>query len=351
MSVSGSFNSQLPNITLFTTGGTISGTSPNHFDTSTYQIGKLDGEMLLRGVPELPSIANVRSVQVANVGSHDIEPTVLVDMAQRIQRELDDPLTQGVVVTHGTDTLEETGFFLDLTIKSEKPVVMVGAMRPASAISSDGPRNLLLGVSLAANPGARSRGVMIALNDRIGSARFTTKTNPNRVDAFRAAEQGFLGVFTDPARPLFFYPPTRPLGHRHFDVSNRPAAGGWPKVEILYGYQGLEAGLFRSAVELGAKGVVLAGVGEGWWPTTAMAEVRRVAASHGVAVLMSRRPLDGYVNGTEESGSYAGGCGFLDPPRCRIQLQLCLEMDLGKEAMAAVFRPGSLEPGSSLLNG
>lgn len=337
--LSGYFNSELPNVTLFATGGTISGTSPNLLDTSTYQIGSLGFQTLIDGVPGLENIANVRGVQVDKVGSHDIEAKILIDMAQRIQHELDNPLTQGVVVTHGTDTLEETAFFLDLVIQSEKPVVMVGAMRPASAIGADGPRNLLHGVALAASTDARDRGVMIALNDRIGSARFTTKTNANRVDAFRAAEQGFLGVFADPARPLFFYPPSRPLGHRHFDVSRTPPAAGLPKVDILYGHQGLEPGLFEAAVARGARGVVLAGVGEGWWPTAAMAEVRRVARERGVTVLMSRRPLDGYVSGTGENVEAAGGCGFLDPARCRIQLQLCLEMGIGREDMAAVFLP------------
>lgn len=336
--VSGYFNSELPNVTLFATGGTISGTSPNLLDTSTYEIGSLSFQTLIDGVPGLENIANVRGVQVDKVGSHDIEAKILIDMAQRIQHELDNPLTQGVVVTHGTDTLEETAFFLDLVIQSEKPVVMVGAMRPASAIGADGPRNLLLGVALAASTQARNRGVMIALNDRIGSARFTTKTNANRVDAFRAAEQGFLGVFADPARPLFFYPPSRPLGHRHFDVSRKPPAAGLPKVDILYGHQGLEPGLFEDAVARGARGVVLAGVGSGWWPTAAMAEVRRVARERGVTVLMSRRPLDGYVSATGENIEAAGGgCGFLDPARCRIQLQLCLEMGISREDMAAVF--------------
>lgn len=339
MPSSDSFNSELPNITLLATGGTISGTSQDLLDISTYQIGSLGFQPLIDGVPGLENIANVKGVQVGRVGSHDIEAKLLIELAQIIQQELDSPLTQGVVVTHGTDTLEETAFFLDLVIKSEKPIVMVGAMRPASAISADGPRNLMLGVSLAANEDARNRGVMIALNDRIGSARFVTKTNANRVDAFRAPEQGFLGVFANPARPLFYYPPSRPLGHRHFDVSHKSPAAGLPKVDILYGYQGLEAGLFESAVTLGAKGIVLAGVGEGWWPTAAMAEVRRVARERAVAVLMSRRSLEGYVSGPWEKGSDPGWCGFLDPARCRIQLQLCLEAGIGKDDMAAVFRP------------
>lgn len=333
------FDSRLPNITLVATGGTISGMSPNLLDTSTYQIGSLGFQPLIDGVPGLENMANIKGIQFHRIGSHDMETGVLIDLAQIIQSELDNPLTQGVVVTHGTDTLEETAFFLDLVVKSEKPIVMVGAMRPASAIGADGPRNLLLAVSLAASEDARNRGVMIALNDRIGSARYTTKTNANRVDTFRAAEQGFLGVFADPARPLFFYPPSRPLGHRHFDMSHKSLSAGLPKVDILYGYQGLEAGLFEAAVARGARGMVLAGVGAGWWPTAAMAEVKRVAGERGVAVLMSRRPLDGYVSGAGENGSDAGGCGFLDPARCRIQLQLCLEVGMTKEDMATVFRP------------
>ena len=334
-------NTTLPNVTIFATGGTIASGSSNLHDTSTYQIGSLGFQKLIDAVPNLTTISNIRGVQVANVGSHDVRAELLVRLAQQIQRELDNTSTQGVVVTHGTDTLEETAFFLDLTIKSEKPIVVVGAMRPATAISADGPMNLLHAVALATDRSARNRGVMIVMNDRIGSARFTTKTNANRVDAFKAVEQGFLGVFAN-VRPLFFYPPSRALGHRHFDISQKSPRTGLPKVDILYGHQELEAGLFRSAVNLGAKGMVLAGVGGGWWPTTAMDEIRQIAREHAVPLIMSRRPQDGYVGGT---GSWPLGCGFLDAARCRIQLQLCLELGLDKEdALETVFQhPGEVD--------
>lgn len=328
------FDNKLPNITIFATGGTIAGASLNHHDTSTYQIGSLGFQNLIDSVPNLTTISNVKGVQIANVGSHDIRTELLIHMAQQIQQELDSPLTQGVVVTHGTDTLEETAFFIDLTVKSEKPVVVVGAMRPATTISADGPMNLLHAIALAASASARNRGVMIAMNDRIGSARFTTKTNANRVDAFRAVEQGFLGVFVD-ASPIFFYPPSRPLGHHHFNISHKTPDSGLPKVDILYGHQELEAGLFKSAVELGARGIVLAGVGGGWWPTIAMAEIKQVAMEHGVFLMMSRRPQDGYVDG---AGSGSLGCGFLDPSRCRIQLQLCFDLGLGKNKIERIFQ-------------
>lgn len=327
------FSPKLPNITVFATGGTIAGSSLNSHDTTRYEIGSLGFQHLIDNIPELCSVSNIRGVQVANVGSHNIRSETLIHMAQEIQRDLDNPYTQGAVVTHGTDTLDETAFFLDLTIKSEKPVVVVGAMRPATAISADGPMNLLNAIALAASKSARGRGVMIVMNERIGAARFTSKTNANRLDAFRAGDHGFLGVFEN-VRPIFFYPSSRPLGHHHFDISQRSASAGLPKVDILFGYQGLEPALFKSAVDLGAKGVVLAGVGAGWWPTLAWEEVKMVAEERGIPVMLSRRPMEGYVDGS----SGGAGCGFLDPQRCRIQLQLCLEQGLDRKAMESIFQ-------------
>lgn len=327
------FDPKLPNITIFATGGTIAGSAISGKDMSRYEIGSLDVGALIDAVPDVCNIGNIRGVQVANVGSHNIRSDILVNIAHEIQHDLDNPHTQGVVLTHGTDTLEETAFFLDLTLKSEKPVVAVGAMRPATAISADGPMNLLTSVSLAASPTASGRGVLMAMNDRIGAARFTTKTNANRVDSFKAVEQGYLGVFEN-THPVFFYPPSRPLGHRHFDISRTSASRSLPKVDILYGYQGLEPSLFDAAVDLGARGVVLAGVGGGWWPTLARQQIDAVAERKGVPILTSSRSMSGYVD--DSSGGV--GCGFLDPQRCRIQLQLCLEVGLSKEEIRDVFQ-------------
>ena len=135
------------------------------------------------------------------------------------RQKLADPATQGVVVTHGTDTLAESAFFIDVTVNSPKPVVFVGAMRPATAISADGPMNLLNAVTLAASKDAMNRGTLIALNDRFGSAFYTIKTNSTTVDTFKAEEQGFLGTFTS-AKPYFWFSPATPVGKVTFDVSN-----------------------------------------------------------------------------------------------------------------------------------
>ena len=327
------FDADLPNITVFATGGTIAGSAASDKDMTSYQIGSVDVQDLIDAVPGLCRVGNIRGIQLANVGSHNIRSDVLLHMSQKIQQELDSPLVQGAVVTHGTDTLEETAFFLDLTIQSSKPVVAVGAMRPSTAISADGPMNLLTSVKLAASRSARHRGVMMVLNDRIGAARFTSKTNANRMDSFRAVEQGYLGVFEN-TKPIFFYPPSRPLGHRHFDISQRRPLTGLPKVDILYGHQGLESKLFLAAAELGARGVVLAGVGAGWWPTLAREEVDAIARSKSIPVMTSSRSLSGYVD--DSSGGV--GCGFLDPQRCRIQLQLCLMEGLSLEQIRGVFQ-------------
>lgn len=327
----------LPNITILATGGTIAGYSESKHDTSKYQSGVLGVDSLIRAVPEICDIANIKGIQAANVGSHNVNSMIQTDLAQRVQRHLDDPYTQGVVVTHGTDTLEETAFFLDLTVWSSKPVAVVGAMRPASAYGADGPMNLIESVVLATHEEARDRGVMVVMNDRIGAARYTSKTNANRVDSFEAAEQGFLGTFEsgrNHAEPFFFYPPSRPLGHRHFNITSLPSSRRLPKVDILYGHQELEPGLFRAAVDLGAKGVILAGVGGGWWPTIARREVDEYASANGVSVLTSRRPAWGYVD--DSSGGV--GCGFLDPQKCRIQLQLCLASGLGVAEIEDMFK-------------
>lgn len=332
------FDSRLPNITVFATGGTIAGSGSSSRDMTGYEIGSLGVSALIGAVPELCNISNVRTVQISNIGSHNIRSDTLVRLSRSIQLDLESPYTQGAVVTHGTDTLEETAFFLDLTIHSNKPVVAVGAMRPATAVSADGPMNLLTAVALAADPEARGRGVMVAMNDRIGAARFATKTNANRLDAFRAPEQGYLGVFEN-TTPIFFYPPVRPSGHRHFtlppdDDSEHGKVRTLPKVDILYAHQELEPRLFRSSVDLGARGVVLAGVGAGWWPTAARYEVDAEAARAGVVVMTSSRSQSGFVD--DSSGGI--GCGFLDPQRCRIQLQLCLGLGMSTDEIRDVFR-------------
>ncbi|KAK7754430.1 hypothetical protein SLS62_003725 [Diatrype stigma] len=330
------FNASLPNVTIFATGGTIAGSAASSDQTTGYQAGALGVDVLIDAVPQLWNVSNVRGVQVANVGSPSITPAILLNLTRQVQGALDDPACAGVVVTHGTDTLEESAFFLDLTLRSEKPVVVVGAMRPATAISADGPMNLLAAVTVAADPAARGRGAMIVLNDRISSAYFTTKTNANSLDTFRSAEQGFLGFFVD-IQPKFYSTPSLPLGRPYFDVAGEYMS--LPEVDILYGHEALNPALAEAAVQSGAKGLVLAGMGAGGWTDPGNEVIERLVKDNGTAVVYSRRPADGYV---EPTGSVGYGGGFLNPQKARIMLQLALNAGYGDAQLRQIFEFNSL---------
>lgn len=329
-----SYNASLPNITIFATGGTIAGSASSKDQTTGYQAGALGVQVLIDAVPEILNVSNVKGVQVANVDSGNITPQILLNLTQQIQQELDSEYCQGVVVTHGTDTLEESAFFLDLTVRSEKPVVIVGAMRPATAISADGPINLLEAVTLAATPAARGRGTMVVLNDRIASGYFVTKTNANSLDTFKAFEQGYLGFFID-IEPIFYSTPSTPLGKPYFDLANTTEL---PQVDILYGYQGLNPALATAAVESGAKGLILAGMGAGGWTTPGREAIAKIINETDTAVVYSRRTMDGYVEPSDNPG-YGGG--FLNPQKARITLQLALDAGYGSAQLETLFEFGS----------
>lgn len=325
------FNASLPNITIFATGGTIAGSAASNAQTTGYQAGALGVDILIDAVPELWNVSNVKGVQVANVASGSITPEILLNLTRLVQDALDDPYCQGAVVTHGTDTLEETAFFLDMTVKSEKPIVVVGAMRPATAISADGPINLLEAVTLAGTEAAMNRGTMIVLNDRIGSAFYTTKTHSNSLDTFKAVEQGYLGFFLD-IKPVFYYPPALPLGRTYFNVTG---ASELPEVDILYGHQALQPALATAAVEAGAKGLVLAGMGAGGWTDPGQAVLKTLAEEHGTQIVVSSRTKGGFVEADDELNQY-GGWG-LNPEKARVMLQLALYAEYSSEQLVSLF--------------
>lgn len=183
---------RLPHIVILATGGTIAGSAASNTQTTGYKAGALGVQTLINAVPEMSKIAHVEGEQVANIGSENMTSDIILQLSKRVNALLARDDVDGVVITHGTDTLDETPYFLNLTVKSNKPVVFTAAMRPATAISADGPMNLLEAVTVAADPDARGRGVMVVLNDRIGAARFVTKTNATSLDTFRAPEEAIL---------------------------------------------------------------------------------------------------------------------------------------------------------------
>ena len=199
----------LPTIAILGTGGTIAGKAGSASATTGYVPGSATVEDLLASVPGLEDIANLSSVQVSNIGSEDMTDEIWARLVKETESQLQDPEVTGVVITHGTDTLEETAFMLNQVLKSEKPVVLVGSMRPATSISADGPINLLNAAKVAASPEAKDKGVLVVLNDEIHGARDVTKTNTTNCDTFTSPRLGALGVITG-GRVSFFKESARP---------------------------------------------------------------------------------------------------------------------------------------------
>lgn len=305
-----------PDVVLLATGGTIAAASASNTDTVNYVVGKLGVDTLLKAVPEIYNFANVTGVQVANVPSPDITNEVMLKLSKEVNQKLNSG-SDGVVVTHGTDTLEETAFFLDVTTKSDKPVVLVGAMRPASALSADGPMNLLQAVSLASNPNSKGRGAMVVMSDRIQPAFYMTKTHSSATDTFKAVEQGSLGQFVG-TKPYFFYESSKPNNKPYFDVSNLKDL---PLVSIVYLHTNADLPMFEAAVKGGAKGIVVAGTGNGSLPEPLKARVKELM-DNGIPVVRATRTGSGFVGKSEKMGGI--GAGWMTPQKARILLSLAL---------------------------
>jgi L-asparaginase len=182
-----------PNVVILATGGTIAGSAESQAQ-ARYSSGQVGIDILLGAVPQIADLADVSGEQIANVGSQDMSDAIWLQLANRINTLQTEPTIDGIVITHGTDTIEETAYFLNLVVKGEKPVVMTAAMRPSTALSADGPLNLFNAVAVAANPDARGRGVLIVANDDIHGARSVIKTNTTDVQTFSSPERGLIGV-------------------------------------------------------------------------------------------------------------------------------------------------------------
>lgn len=311
-------SSAAAHVMVFATGGTIAGTGASDTQTTGYKSGVLTGDALVRSVPSLGKVARVSAEQISNVGSDSISNAILLKLAKRVNQVLADPGVSGVVITHGTDTLEETAYFLNLVVKSDKPVVLTAAMRPSTAISADGPSNILQAVTVAASPEARKRGVMIVLNDRIGSARYTTKTNANSLDTFKGQDAGYLGTLVNQV-PHFETGVLKP--HTTATPFNVSGLNALPDVVITYGHQNDAAYLYQAAIDHGAKGIVIAGVGAGSESDFIVPTIKQAIAK-GIAVVRSSRTGSGYVPADD---AYPGLLGDnLNPQKARILLMLAL---------------------------
>ena len=329
----------LPVVWVLSTGGTISGRGATSTSLAEYKSGAILGEDLVRSVPEIAQVATVKVEQIANVSSTAITTAHWLTLAHRINAIFaTEPQTAGVVITHGTNTLEETAYFLNLTVKDQRPVVLVGSMRPASAISADGPLNLLNAVRTAVSPEARGKGVLVVLNDEINAARDVTKTNTYRVETFRAPELGLLG-YVDADRVSFYRASTR----RHtvtseFDVRSLTEL---PKVDILYSYVEPNAAMIGALAASGVGGIVFAGTGAGL-----IAPGEREAVKAAGALPPASRPIfvrssrtgNGRVIDTEDAESLnLIAADTLNPQKARILLMLALTKTKDPRVITRMF--------------
>lgn len=251
---------KLPNVTVLATGGTIAGTGATSTTTVGYTAATVGVQQLINAVPELAKIANVKGEQVFQIASESMTNEHWLTLGKRVNALLAQNDVDGIVITHGTDTMEETAYFLDLVVKSKKPVVLVGAMRPSTALSADGPINLYNAVSIAGSQEAVGKGVLLALNDQIHAARDVTKTNTSTPDSFKTPELGLLG-YVQGGKPFFYRASTRKhTTDSEFDIANLTAL---PQVDIVYGYANMNTVALDAFVAAGAKGIIHAGVGDG----------------------------------------------------------------------------------------
>jgi L-asparaginase len=312
----------LPKVRVLATGGTIAGAQASATDYG-YKSGAYDVNSLLSAVPNLDKLAVITGEQVANIGSQDMSDEVWLKLAKRLNSVLGSPDTDGALITHGTDTLEETSYFLSLVTKSDKPVVMVGSMRPATAISADGPGNIYNGVAIVADPRARGKGTLVSLNDVIHYARNVVKTDTTSVQTFESINRGPAGV-VHTGKIEWFEPMDRKLGNAtEFAVD---ALDKLPRVDVIYAHANMSADLIDAAVRNGAKGLVVAGVGDGNATTPALEALSRATKSGVVVVRSTRLPAGIVLRNNEVNDDEKGfvASGELNPAKSRVLLQLAL---------------------------
>src|SRR5882757_5520206 len=311
-----------PNVVILATGGTIAGAAASGTQ-SGYTSGAVGIDAMVKAVPGIEKLANIKGEQVSNVGSQDMSFDIMLKLAKRINELAPTPGVDGIVVTHGTDTMEETAYFLNLTVKTDKPVVMVGSMRPSTAVSADGPLNLYNAVAVAADPKAKGRGVLVVMNDQIHAAHSLTKTSTTSVQTFMSPLRGVAGVTAYGKDDWYNNPPWKHTTSSEFDVSNVTKL---PRVDIVFADEDMEPDLIDASVNAGAKGIVIAGVGNGNMNKVSVEAAAR-AVKKGVVVVRSSRVATGMVGRNVEVND--DELGFiasdeLNPQKSRILLSLAL---------------------------
>ncbi|MDE7181241.1 MAG: L-asparaginase 2 [Muribaculaceae bacterium] len=322
--VMSAFAKDKPDVYILATGGTIAGTGASAV-ASGYTAGQVAIESLISAVPHLRDLANITGEQIVSIGSQDMNDQVWLTLAKRINELLASDDIDGIVITHGTDTMEETAYFLNLTVHSNKPVVLTGAMRPSTALSADGPLNLYNAVATAASPSAKDRGVMVVMNGLILGAHGTQKMNTLSVQTFQDPDGGPLGYVYNSEPRWNLCTLKKHTTQSVFDVTNLDVL---PKVGIVYSYSNVDADVMSPFLNPanGYQGVIHAGVGNGNIHKNIFPALDQ-ARAQGIAVVRSSRlptgPTTLYDEVDDEAHQFVASWE-LNPQKARVLLMLGL---------------------------
>jgi L-asparaginase len=320
-------------ITILTTGGTIAASGADAAATTIYAIDPARNPVMDL-IDMLRPTADVTLEPFCHVPSHDLTMRDVLALARRIEALQAGSGADGIVVTHGTDTLEETAFVLDLVLAPGSPVVLTGAARPSSALSADGPLNLLNAVRVAISPDAAGRGVLTCMSDRIGAARFIAKRHTSAPDAFRSDEQGFVGAVNGAEIDFFSRAGAREAPRFRLDS----IGGDLPRVTIVYGHLGMDSRMIKLAIQDGASGIVVAATGNGSMPA-AIKPALAQARDAGIPVVRASRVGSGAVSAAPVDTEYGTiPAGWLNPQKARLLLMLALGQGYDRDRTAADFR-------------
>ncbi len=325
---------QLPTVVILATGGTIAGAGASAANSATYAAAKVPVDKLIAGLPEISKVANVKGEQTFQIASESFTNEHLLTLAKRVSALVKQADVDGIVVTHGTDTLEETAYFLNLVVRTSKPIVVVGSMRPGTALSADGALNLFGAVNVAASKDAMGKGVLVTMNDEINSGRDVTKAINIKTEAFKS-QWGPLGMVVEGKNYWFRAPVKRHTAQSEFNIDEISAL---PQVDIAYGYGSVPASSYE-AIGKGAKAIIHAGTGNGSVADRVVPTLQKLRAD-GVQVIRSARVPAGFVlrNAEQPDDKYDWVVAHdLNPQKARILAMVALTKPLSSADLQRVF--------------